>query len=221
MEINIPDEVKDIVYTTPLDSEKMKYYTETFAWLVLQYCFDEYKDLQLADAPDLQDVNSMIGIEVTELAIKSVKIVDGNWLHYRKTGDEKYKRKAAFWGGEIDDSSCSYPVTTSKDELTSMEEALIKKLNKVTSYRKKGFEKLGLIIVFNEPPIPTTALKWVEVVKKVQSVSSEKFDIIFFLYSSAISYCKCDTYKVEYIPLEEQVRDGLSKYARFITEAMY
>lgn len=102
-----------------------------------------------------------------------------------------------------------------------MEEVLIKKLNKIASYSKKGFEKLGLIIVFDAPPMPTTAIKWVEVVKKVQSVSPEKFDIIFFLYSSAISYCKCDTYKVDYITLEEQVRDELSKYARFIAETMY
>lgn len=220
MKTNIPDEVKDIVYTTPLDSEKMKYSTEAFAWLALRYCFDEYKDLQLADAPDLQDINSMIGIEVTELAIKSVKVVDGNWLHYRKTGDEKYQRKASFLGGEIDESSCSYPVTTSKDELNSMQEVLIKKINKVTSYRKKGFEKLGLIIVFNEPPLPNTAQKWSETVKEVQSTSSEKFDIIFFLYRNAISYCKSDTYKTEYIVLEEQMVDELSKYARYIAEKM-
>ncbi len=222
MKIDIPDEVKNIVYTTPLDSEKMKYYTEAFAWLALQYCFDEYKNLQLSDAPDLQDINNMLGIEVTEVAIPSTKIVDGNWLHYRKTGEEKYKIKAERFGGEFDHISCSYPPITSKDELECIEETLKKKIMKIPSYRNKGFHTIGLIFVLNEMPLPDTAFRWGDVVKKVQSQSSEKFDMLFFLYSNALSYCKCDTYKVEYITLGGQVRDELrgelSRYSRYIAE---
>lgn len=218
MKIEIPDEVKDIVYTTPLDSEKMKYYTEAFAWLALQYCFDEYKDLQLSDAPDLQDINSMIGVEVTEVAIPSTKIVDGNWLHYRKTGEEKYKIKAERFGGKIDNISCSYPPTTSIDELECIEKILKKKIKKIQSYRNKGFHTIGLVFVLNEIPLPDTALRWGEVVKKVQSQSSEKFDMLFFFYSNALSYCKCDTYNVEYITLGKQLRHELSRYSRYIAE---
>ena len=218
MKIDIPDEVKDIVYTTPLDSEKMKYSTEALALLALQHCFDRYKDLQLSDAPDLQDVNSKIGIEVTEVAIPNIKAIDGNWLHYRKTGKEKYKIKAEQLGGEFDNISCSYPPTTSKDELECIEQILKKKIEKIPSYRNKGFHTVGLIFVLNEPPLPDTALKWGEIMKKVQSTSSEKFDILFFLYHNALSWCDCNTYKTEYIILEEQVRDELSHYSRYIAE---
>lgn len=218
MKIDIPDEVKDIVYTTPLDSEKMKYYTEAFALLALQHCFDRYKDLQLSDAPDLQDVNNKIGIEVTEVAIQNIKAIDGNWLHYRKTGKEKYKIKAEQLGAEFDNISCSYPPTTSKDELECIEQILKKKIEKIPSYRNKGFHTVGLIFVLNKPPHPDAALKWGEIMKKVQSTSSEKFDILFFLYHNALSWCDCNTYKTEYIILEEQVSDELSHYSRYIAE---
>ena len=218
MKINIPDEIKGMIYTSPLDSEKMKYYTEALAWLALRYCFDEYKDLTLSDAPDLQDINNMIGIEVTEVAIPSIKTIDGNWLHYRKTKDEKYKVKAELYGGEIDDSSCSYPPTTSKDELECIEQILTKKMKKLPSYRKKGFRTIGLIFVLKDTPLPDTAHKWNEIAKKVHSTSSEKFDVLFFLYRNALCWCDCNNYKSDYIIIGEKSMNELCRYSRFIVE---
>lgn len=218
MRIDIPNEVKDIVYTTPLDSEQMKYFTEAFALLALQHCFSEYTDLQLSDAPDLQDMTNKIGIEVTEVAIPHIKAIDGNWLHYRKTGEEKYRIKAERFGGEFDNISCSYPPTTSKDELECIEQILKKKIEKIPSYRNKGFDTVGLIFVLKEPPLPNTALKWGEVVKKVQSNSSEKFDILFFLYSNALSWCRCDTYSTKCIVIGGQLIGELQHNARYVAE---
>lgn len=214
MSIEITDEIRNKHFSVPLKSEQMKYYTENFALAVLRYCFDGYDDWKLCDAPDLQSGDGTSGIEVTELTISLNKAIVGDCLHYWETGDEKYKNKAEYRGATAGDMYYILPSVDSNDELTALETIFRKKLNKLKHYKKRGFKKLGLIMVMDGLPIPATEKYWADVVRVIQSASPEKYDVVYFAYSCAVGYYDCETGTVGHKAIDKADYDALKKYAR-------
>lgn len=220
MSIELSDEIRNRRFTAPLRAEDMKYYTEHFALAVLRYCFDEYDSLTVCDAPDLQAADKSIGIEVTEIAINNNMAIVGDCLHYWKTGDKRYREKAEQRGATPGESYYILPSVDSDDELSAIENIFAKKLRKLNSYRRKGFRKLGLVMVMDGLPIPVTEMYWSDIVRDVQAESPEKYDIVFFAYSSALSVYDCLTGKTEFFEISPADMEAIGKYARCRAEEL-
>ena len=218
MSIELTDEIRQHRFTEPLSSENMKYYTENFALAVLRYCYDEFDGWKVCDAPDLQSTDRSGGIEVTELTISLNKAIVGDCLHYWETGDVKYKQKAEHRGAAAGDMYYILPTVDSDDELAALETIFRKKLRKLTSYKKRGFRTLGLIIVMDALPISPTEKNWADVVRVLQSDCPEKYDVIFFLYPSVLSRYNCADGTIERIEIEKEDFAALEKYARIMAE---
>ncbi|MBQ9897915.1 MAG: hypothetical protein IJM44_00485 [Ruminococcus sp.] len=218
MSIRLTDEIRGSHFTSPLDPGELKYYTENFALAVLRYCFDCYDDLTVCDAPDLQSADNSVGIEVTEVAISMNRAIVGDCLHYWETGDVKYKNKAEQRGATAGEMYYVLPSVDSEDELAALETIFRKKLGKLSSYKKRGFRRLGLIMIMDGLPLKNTAMSWADVVREIQSSSRERYDVVYFAYSAALSYYDCETGDVGYIQIEKPDLEALKKYARLAVE---
>jgi len=214
MSIELPHDIPAIESLHPLDSEDMKHYTEHLALAVLRYFFDEYDNLLVKDAPDLQSPDGYIGIEVTEIAVSKNKAIDGDYLQYRKTKDTKYLEKIKEKGGTATDMNYGVLPVTKHDELEAMKAVFRKKLKKISEYKSKGFNILGLVMVMTEIPVPYTAFEWGEMIYALNSGTDKHYDRIFFTYRSALSILDCTTGKVEFKPISEKEYNALCAYAR-------
>ena len=181
MSIELTSEIRSKEFIYPMDSENMKHYPEQLALSVLRYFFDEYDDFLVKDAPDLQSSDFSTGIEVTEITVSKNKAIDGDYLQYRKTKDEKYLEKIREKGGTATDICYGVLPVTKNDELEAMKAVFEKKLKKISDYKSKGFGSIGLAMVMTEIPIPHTAFEWGKMIHILNSNSKEKYDMIFLL----------------------------------------
>jgi len=218
MSIELTDDIRNAVFTSPMNSEDMKHYPEYLALAVLKYCFDDYDSLYVKEAPDIQSLDHSIGLEVTEVAVSKNKAIKGDYLQYIKTKDPKYLTKIKEKGGTITDFSYSVLPVTKNDELDAMKNIFQKKLQKKNDYKSKGFKSIGLIMVMTEIPVPNTALEWGKMIYTINSSSKEKFDMIFFIYSCALSILDCSTGEVSFKPIDSNDYDSLMKYATIMAE---
>ena len=218
MSIELTDEIRNTDFLHPMDSEDMKHFCEQLALAVLRYCFDEYDNLIVKDAPDLQSPDCSIGIEVTEIAVSKIKSIDGDFSQYRKTKDPKYLEKIREKGGTAEDDYYITPSVEKNDELEAMKAVFQKKLKKIPEYKRNGFGVLGLAMVMTEIPVPYTAFEWGNTVFPIMSSSKNKYDMVFFTYPSALSTLDCITGEVKFIPIGEKDYGAISKYARVMVE---
>ena len=218
MSIELTEKIRNTHFSKPLRSEEIKYYMENFALAVLRYCSDEYDNWSACDAPDLQSSDGTTGIEVTEVAIGMNRAIVGDCLHYWETGDVRYKNKAEQRGATAGDMFYILPSFDSNDELSALETIFRKKLAKLSLYKKRGFRKIGLIMVMDGLPIPSTAKYWADVVRVVQSASELKYDFVYFTYCSVLSRYDCSAGTVTNTDLDRSDYDALKKYARCIIE---
>ena len=214
MSIELPHNISAIESLHPLDSEDIKHYTEELALAVLRYFFDEYDNLLVKDAPDMQMPDGDIGIEVTEIAVSKNKAIDGDYLQYRKTKDTKYLEKIKEKGGTATDINYGVLPVTKHDELEAMKAVFQKKLKKIHEYKSKGFNVLGLVMVMTEIPVPYTAFEWGEMIYALNSGTDKHYDRIFFTYRSALSILDCTTGEVQFKSIAAKEYDALCEYAR-------
>ena len=214
MSLELTDEIRSMHFSAPLRSEQMKYFTEHFALAVLKYCYDDFGCWTVNDAPDLQSGDKTCGIEVTELAIDLNRAIVGDCLQYWETGDVKYRNKAEGRGAAYVDMYYILPTVDSNDELAALEKIFRKKLKKIENYKKHGFGKLGLMLVMDGLPIPSTVRYWADIVRVLQSDSINKYDKVYFTYSSMLSCYDCISGTTEDIPINSGDYSALKKLAR-------
>ena len=218
MSIDLTDEIRNKHFAAPLKSEEMKYFTEHFALAVLRFCLEGFDDWFVADSPDLQSHDKTSGIEVTELAIDINRAIVGDCLQYWETGDIKYKNKAESRGAASGDMYYILPAVDSNDELSAFETIFRKKLKKIGNYKKNGFNRLGLIIVMDGIPISSTSRYWSDIVRVLQSAAAEKYDKVYFSYTSVLSCYNCITGETININIKTNDYEALKKLARIETE---
>ena len=139
-------------FKKPLTSRYRKKYVEVLALSVLQYCYgDIYAGFDVHDAPDISDENRLIGIEVTEAVTKEEAQIEGEFVKYRLESslEEKERRKQIIEnnGAKVDELGLTYPVKNSDSEKLIFQDAVRKKMEKLASYRRQGFEKVGLFVL--------------------------------------------------------------------------
>lgn len=214
MSIELTEEIRSRHFDSPLRSEQIKYFTEHLALAVLKYCFDDFDTWIVGDAPDLQSGDKTSGIEVTELAIDLNRAIVGDCLQYWETGDVKYRRKAEGRGAAYLDMYSILPTVDSNDELAALERIFRKKLKKIEHYKKNGFERLGLIIVMDGLPIDSTVRYWADIVRVLQSDTANRYDKIYFAYSSVLSCYDSISGKKEDFTISKADYSALKKLAR-------
>ena len=160
---------------------------EVLALSVLQYCYgDIYAGFDVHDAPDISDENRLIGIEVT----KEEAQIEGEFVKYRLESrlEEKERRKQLIEnnGAKIDGLGLTYPVKDSDSEKLIFQDAVRKKMEKLASYRRQGFEKVGLFVFYDEPPIPVRLEELKNYFDEVLNEYRDKYDVIYFGYSCGL-----------------------------------
>ena len=211
-------------FTKPLDSKLHSVYIEQLSFLLLKHIFPQISsEFVLNDAPDLQSKDKSVGIEITEAVAPQIAQIDGEYAKLRfgkKTehDKEKCKRLIEKNGGEVDLIGLSYPVTDSNDEWNVFSNALKKKIKLLPSYRIKGFNKMGLFILFDEPPIPFDPKVAMERFADIQKDSVDQYDFLLFGYRNGVIgyYFSNMTYEVHTI--DQDTFDDLSLSARKLVE---
>lgn len=175
----------------PLSSEKSKHYQELFALAVLRYFEpNRFADFMKVDAPDLQCNSTMSGVEVTLATLKNEAAISGDHVKYRLTKDENkktlLKNKIEERGGKVDEYGISYPVKTTPMEYEAIQNAVVRKNDKLSSYKEKGYKEMGLFILYEEPLFPT----WTEDKLKQlfeDAKGNPAYDVIY-LYASGVLF---------------------------------
>ena len=211
-------------FTKPLDSKLHSTYIEQLSFSLLKHIFPEtYSKFVLSDAPDLQAEDKSVGIEITEAVAPEIAQIDGEFakLRFGKKAEheiERCKRLIEKNGGEVDSIGLSYPVTNSKDEWSIFSNALKKKVKLLPSYRRKGFKKMGLFILFNEPPIPFDPKVAMERFAEIQKDSIDQYDFLLFGYRNGVIGYDFSNMSYELYTIAQDSFDYLSLCARKIVE---
>lgn len=210
-------------FDKPLTSRQRKDFVEYFSLECMKYCFgDTYKYCFVDDKPDIQDKNKDIGIEVTEAISVEEAQIEGEFVDYRikDVQKEKDRSKAIIEanGGRLDGFILSYPIKNADIEKKLFQETLRKKMEKLVTYRKKGFKKLGLIIYYEEPPIPfheSDIKLWFD---DVMNHYDEKYDNLYFLCPCCIINYDINAGYIESIIIGREKYDILQYRARVAVE---
>ena len=211
-------------FTKPIDSKLHSAYIEQLSFLLLKHIFPQISsEFFLNDAPDLQAKDRSVGIEITEAVAPEIAQIDGEYAKLRfgkKTEHEieKCKRLIEKNGGEVDSIGLSYPVTNSKDEWNLFSNALKKKIKLLPSYRTKGFKKMGLFILFNEPPIPFNPEVAMERFAEIQKDSVDQYDFLLFGYRNGVIGYDFSNMNYEFYTIDQDTFDNLSLCARKLVE---
>lgn len=127
----------------PLPSNTIYNYDECFAKLLLeQQLPDIFKDLELMDKPDLQNINLDLGIEVTTAIEKNDLELDKLYigLEYNLVNDRKSViKKIESLGGKIHNGILVHPGRSRN--LCNIEKCICNKLKKLNDKDYKKFSK--------------------------------------------------------------------------------
>lgn len=211
-------------FCKPLDSKLRSTYIEQLSFSLLKHVFPVLSaKLELLDAPDLQAKDKSIGIEITEAITPQIAQINGEYTKLRfgkKSEHEKEKCKQLIIknGGSLDSIGLSYPGTTSKDEWNLFVASLVKKLNLLSSYRATGFQKMGLFIFLNEPPIPFDPQAALSRFANIQNSYSERYDFLLLGYHFGIIAFDLLKMNFEAYPIDPDIFNSLSLHARQLVE---
>ena len=208
-----------IPFEKPLTSRFRKKYVETLALGILQYCYKEkYDGFEVHDSPDISDGNKLIGIEVTEAVSDEQAQIEGEFVKYRLESrtEEKERRKRIIEenGASVNQLGLTYPVKNGDDEKQIFQNAIRKKMKKLASYRNQGYQKVGLLVFYDEPPIPIKFEYIKDYFDEAMNGYNDKYDIIYFVHSFGLIEYDVLTDEVQVIPIERSIYNKLRYDAR-------
>ena len=180
-------------FNKPLTSRYRKKYVESISLNLLKYCYgNTYSEFYVDDAPDIQNKDKSIGIEVVEAITYEEAQIEGEFTKYRLQSnprdEERSKQLIERNGAKIEEFGLSYPLKDSTGEILSFQCALRKKMGKLASYKSHGFDKLGVFIFYNESLIPIKLEDLKKYIDNVLNEYSDKYDFIYLGYSCGLIY---------------------------------
>ena len=212
-----------LLFEKPLTSRFRKKYVEFLALEILQYCYgDFYKKFNVYDSPDLCDKERVVGIEVTEAVTIEEAQIKSEFVKYRLENDnsKKERRRQIIEnnGGRVEKFGLSYPVKNSKSEIVTFQNAIRKKMEKLSLYRCRGFKTLGLFIFYDEPPIPIKIELLKECFDQVLNEYNDKYDFLYFGYSCGLVYYDIVNSDIQVKIIDRSDYDKLMYAARIKTD---
>lgn len=186
---------------------------------ILQYCYrDKYVAFEIHDAPDISDGNKLIGIEVTEAVSDEQAQIQGEFVKYRLESrpEEKECRKRVIEnnGASVNKLGLTYPVKNGDDVKQIYQNAIKKKIEKLASYRNQGYQKVGLLVFYDEPPIPIKLEDLKDYFDEAMNGYNDKYDIIYFVHSFGLIEYDVLTDEVQVITIERCIYNKLKYDAR-------
>ena len=197
--MELTDEVRNKNFEYVLDTHLWKTSDEYFALAVLKFCYGErYQYLKKGEAPDLQDIENSIAIEVTNSILPNDAQIVGEFTKLQQVKTEKEKErcreKIVTNGAQLegDDFMIRGPrgSESEKEEFTI---AFTQKLNKLPQYRLKGFERIGLLIYHNRPLFCNTPNDFSGWLEKAQENRVDKYDFVHVLYLDGLLFYSFST----------------------------
>ena len=218
--MNSEDMINELFpFKKPLTSRYRKKYVEFLALGILQYCYgDTYVRFNVYDAPDIRDEN-----KVTEAVTKEEAQIEGEFAKYRieSSLEEKERRKQIIEnnGAKVNELGLTYPVKDGDSEKLIFQDAVRKKMKKLASYRQQGFEKVGLFVFYDEPPIPIHLEELKNCFDEVLNEYRDKYDVIYFGYSCGLIEYDILLNSIQVQPIESNAYNRLQYEARLKVEA--
>ena len=183
-----------LLFEKPLTSRFRKKYVEFLALEILQYCYgDFYKKFNVYDSPDLCDKERVVGIEVTEAVTIEEAQIKSEFVKYRLENDNSKKERRR-------------------------QNAIRKKMEKLSLYRSRGFKTLGLFIFYDEPPIPIKIELLKECFDQVLNEYNDKYDFLYFGYSCGLVYYDIVNSDIQVKIIDRSDYDKLMYAARVKTD---
>ena len=223
--MNSEDLINDLFpFKRPLTSRYRKKFVEFLALGILQYCYsDTYAGFDVHDRPDISDENRLVGIEVTEAVTKEEAQIEGEFVKYRLESrlEEKERRKQIIEnnGAKVNELGLTHPVKDGDSEKLVFQDAVRKKMEKLASYRQQGFEKIGLFVFYDEPPIPIHLEELKNCFDEVLNEYRDKYDVIYFGYPCGLIEYNILLNSIQVRPIESNVYNRLQYEARLKVEA--
>ena len=208
-------------FRKPLDARESKKYHEIFALLTMQHFYPHMSaNLVLKDSPDLQDLESSLGIEVTRIISPYKAKISGEFVKYRlnkKTRKhlKKFCKIAKDNGGKVllAGGGIIYPSVNECDELGLLESIVIQKGRKIASYRGNGFNKLGLFVIYDSPMIPVPPIKIKSIIDSALSGLGNRFDFIILCDSGTMIHYDLENGGFSISPYPRNVRESICQTA--------
>lgn len=188
----------------------------------------KYDTMIKAEAPDLQDCNNCIGIEVTAaVSEKDMKAADA-FSKLCKENDsvvvQKLKQKIiesnySIDTVEINQSTIISTSTSGTDnsEKTVFQKSIWKKIKKLHKYREK-FKTMGLAVLLPEPPTVEAENHFVDWFREASCEYNDTYDFIYVISHRFCIYynSKTDEFKKWKISSDEDC--SIQKIARMTAE---
>lgn len=217
--MNLRDDIRNYEVTTALSPKLIKTSREYKVLAILKYSFPErFSKLQKSEAPDLQEPDGELAVEVTWGGSPRDGLISGESVKYShaKTKDEKDKirQKIQKNGGDRNDISTNYPVGTSEGDKKSVIEAFRKKLKKVDNYRQ-SFLRIGLAIIIDIPLFLIDDPDWGN---WLSDINNSSFDFVALIHWSGVDIFdfKTGEYSKQRICREDM--DALKRLGRMTAE---
>ena len=153
---------------------------------------------------------------------KRPRVPKSEFVKYRLENDnsKKERRRQIIEnnGGRVEKFGLSYPVKNSESEIVTFQNAIRKKMEKLSLYRSRGFKTLGLFIFYDEPPIPIKIELLKECFDQVLNEYNDKYDFLYFGYSCGLVYYDIVNSDIQVKIIDRSDYDKLMYAARVKTD---
>jgi hypothetical protein len=215
------NEIMNYQVSSPLPPEMIKTSREYKALAVLKYSFSErFAHLHKAEAPDLQDDKSNLGIEVTSALSPLNEQITGESIKYFHAKTEAERKECLRiinkCGGTRDAISTGFPVTTADSDKKHVIEAFKKKMKKIDQYHKR-FRYMGLAIIIDIPMFLFDDPEWG---KWLVGVNDSKYDFVALIHWSGVDIYDFHTGNYSSKRIGREDMDAIKKLARMAAEGI-
>lgn len=215
------NEIRNYQVYSALPAELRKTSREYYTLAALKYSFPErFSCLHKAEAPDLQDSNGVLGVEVTWGGSPEDEQISSESVKYSraKTAAEKEKCLAIIRknGGNRNEISTSFPLGTAENDKRNVIESFRKKLGKADRYRQQ-FQHIGLVILLDIPLFFFTDKYWG---KWLSDLNQGSFDFVALLHWSGVDIYDFITGEYAICRIDREDMDALKKLGRMAAEGI-
>lgn len=218
------EKIENKKFAVPIEAKLQKYSQEYRVLSTLRYLFpNRFEKMVKGEAPDLQDKENGIGIEVTVAADwRDMRAAREFAKLQQENGDIEKCKKAITSSGyfffyTIKDKVAIYTSGTLEKEKAFFQESIRKKINNLEQYRAE-FQKIGLAVIWID--IPTSDVrdnlgKWIaEVLDKTDIV----FDFVYVLSHRFCVYYDVQEQSSELLTIKDMETKRLATIARMTAE---
>lgn len=217
----LTEEIRNYEVTAPLDPELIKTSREYRVLAILKYAYPaQFSKLHKAEAPDLQDTDGELGVEVTWGGSPNDEQITSESIKYSqaKTKAEKERRlkKIRNKGGDIIGKRTTYPLGKEEKDKIHAINIFQKKVNKVESYRKY-FQNVGLAVMLDVPLPNLHGQQWGG---WFSEINNDSFSFIALIHWSGINIYDFKTGEYSSRIIDKDDMDVLKKIGRMAAEGI-